>query len=1245
MQTIKVDARASPARLSPEYSAGLFSKIFFQWVNSFFVIGNKRPLEVSDLFKLAFEDDVATVSNAFELRLAEKLKNGTPQPVRASIVEQFKKPMIIAGIVKFFNSTSQFGPPLLLNGLLNAIADRSSADPQHPVWVGYAYALGLCSIMVLRVLIENNYFHRVMRVGFRIRCALSAAVYRKSLRMSPVARQDTPVGKIVNLMQLDASRLESLTTQIHVIWDSPYQILGYMVLLGVFLGWSALAGLASMVLLIPLQMFFMKRMGRRRQAIAKATDQRVKVTNEALQGVRTLKQYNWEDAYNSIISKVRDVELDAIWKYNLVGSWNNTLMQVAPLIVGVVTLLVYAGSGGVFTAARIFSALSTLNSLRFPLLFLPSVIQQLADAKVSLGRLDKFLLQPEVEAFTDVSTAIVTVHADESGPSESKENEEIPERLRGPMVSASALQPAQMGIAVIDATFFHEAPLARAKRIADNLAEKQQEEAARKKSAPSKSNAPAPLLSSPVVPSSAPDVKTTTVAVAAQNAVLPPVLVDVNIVIPKGKLYAIIGAVGTGKSSLCTSILGELHRAAGSVSVHGRIAYVAQVRHTFQCDILFAYSRHSLESLALQSAWILNASVRKNITFAGEAAEARRIAESDGTFVDVLSPDCQLVDEARYDRTMEVCQLAHDVSTLSHGDRTEIGERGINLSGGQKQRVSIVCKLPPLFAPNCIYNSAVLQARAAYANADVYIFDDPLSALDAEVGKAVFNDCITGMLASKTRLLVTNQLQYLAACDGVIVLGQHQNGSGYVKYQGIFEDLLHNVPEFEALMSNYGHKKSGTGDDKPAELTDVVAEIMDTPNASVGVPAAKTTVDADKSAAATSSALMTLEEKSEGAVKLQAYLRYLRSAGNVWLIFTVLFLAYLFGQLSQLAVQWWLTYWTSDTSYIQHPMGLYMGVYVCIAASAAVFGFIRVVTMACMGIRASRSLHRDLVTTILHAPQSFFDTTPLGRILARFSKDFDAIDNQLMGSLGMLGMCIFFVFGSLVAIIFATPWFALVVLPVSILYVYVMNYFRNVARESKRFDALTRSPIFAHFSETLNGLSTIRAYGMVAEFAAQNAAKLTTNVSAWYTLRCCDRWLSIRLEALGNLVILAASLLAVGTGSNRTEGNAAGLAGFSLSYAIAITGLLNWLVRTFTDTEQTMNSVERVLYYKDNVPQEPYDPPANADPLPPSWPASGSVVFKDYHMRYRETTPEVLHGVSFAVRGGEKIGIVGRTGT
>ena len=322
--------------------------------------------------------------------------------MRRALTKQFYSTMALAGAVKFFNSCLNFAPPLLLFGLLDNISSRAG-NPAVPAWPGYLYAVGIYLTMSLRTLTENNYFHRVVRCGFQIRVALTTSVYRKALRMSPTARVETPTGQIVNLMQLDATRLDQTMLQLNVIWDAPFQIAGYMILLGFFVGYSALAGLSSMLLLIPLNGVAMMQMGRHRRAVTVENDKRIKITNEILAGIKAVKLYAYENAVAAIIGKIRDAELAAIKSYFVVSAVNTTLMMVAPTIVAVITLLCFAGTGGDFSPSRVFAALAVLSLLRFPLMFFPAVISQLADAKVSLERLDRYFSMPEVEGFGGAS--------------------------------------------------------------------------------------------------------------------------------------------------------------------------------------------------------------------------------------------------------------------------------------------------------------------------------------------------------------------------------------------------------------------------------------------------------------------------------------------------------------------------------------------------------------------------------------------------------------------------------------------------------------------------------------------------------------------------------------------------------------------------------------------------------------------------------------------------------------------------
>jgi ABC-type multidrug transport system fused ATPase/permease subunit len=352
-----------------------------------------------------------------------------------------------------------------------------------------------------------------------------------------------------------------------------------------------------------------------------------------------------------------------------------------------------------------------------------------------------------------------------------------------------------------------------------------------------------------------------------------------------------------------------------------------------------------------------------------------------------------------------------------------------------------------------------------------------------------------------------------------------------------------------------------------------------------------------------------------------------------------------------------------------------LGIYAAIAIALGFFTFGRSFMLARFGVLASNKLHRDLLTSILRAPMSFFDTTPMGRVLSRFSRDFYSLDVELADYLDFFLFGTMFVLVSLGAICYATPIFAAAVLPILWVYFRTLNYFREVSRETKRLDSISRSPVYSQFSETLDGLSTIRAYGQTARFITDFLSRVNQNTRASYNNKTADRWLSVRLELVGatiaGLAAVFASRVAVadaGSGSNY-----ASIAGLSLNYAISVTGLLNWCVRSFAQLENAMNACERVLYYTDHIPHEA---PATSDALekhadslspPPKpddpadfavvasggkaihtlaeWPTKGSIVLDNLVMRYREGTPVVLKGLTVSIGGGERIGVVGRTGS
>lgn len=346
--------------------------------------------------------------------------------------------------------------------------------------------------------------------------------------------------------------------------------------------------------------------------------------------------------------------------------------------------------------------------------------------------------------------------------------------------------------------------------------------------------------------------------------------------------------------------------------------------------------------------------------------------------------------------------------------------------------------------------------------------------------------------------------------------------------------------------------------------------------------------------------------------------------------------------------------------------------YFALTVMLALITFGRAFLLAAFGVNGSKKLHTSLLESILNAPQSFFDTTPMGRIISRFSKDLYSIDLELADYFDFFLFCSLQVVVSLGAIVFVSPWVGVAVPPLALLYFRVLNYFRRVSRETKRLDSISRSPVYAQFSETLGGLSSIRAYSQSLRFMRDFEDKIDSNTKGTYNNKSADRWLSIRLELIGSVIAGLASFVAcISATSSDPKEAFSSYAGLSLTLAISMTSLMNWCVRSFANLESAMNACERVLYYSEEIPQEAkrttaelreYATNRKGSDREPSvfavqassgqvenvedgWPKTGKLNLNNLCMRYRADTPLVLKGLSVAIEDGQRIGIVGRTGS
>ncbi|KAM8825503.1 multidrug resistance-associated protein 1-like isoform 1-T1 [Synchiropus picturatus] len=1099
----------------PEHGASFLSRITFWWITGLMTTGYKQPLEEKDLWSLNPEDRSHGVVPQLvhrwndECQMVKRAEQKTiflpkramgegneGQAVEESEILIIKPPQKAKEPSLFRALCMTFGPYFLISCLYKFIQDilmfvgpeilRLLIDfvnnSKAPYWHGFFYTALLFVCNCVQSLILQRYFHVCFVSGMRLRTAIIGAVYRKALVISSAARRTSTVGEIVNLMSVDAQRFMDLITYINMIWSAPLQVVLALYFLWQNLGPSVLAGVAVMILMVPVNAVIAMKTKTYQVAQMKSKDSRIKLMNEMLNGIKVLKLYAWELAFKDKVSAIRESELLVLKKAAYLGAVSTFTWVCAPFLVALSTFTVYVliDENNVLDAQKAFVSLALFNILRFPLNMLPMVISSMVQASVSLKRLRVFLSHEE---------------------------------LQEDSVDHKLVAGSPYSISIVDGVF-------------------------------SWSRAESPTLK------------------------------KLNVLIPEGSLVAVVGHVGSGKSSLLSALLGEMEKMEGSVSVKGSVAYVPQ------------------------QAWIQNATLKDNILFGQEVAENW------------------------YHGVVKACALQPDLEILPAGDLTEIGEKGVNLSGGQKQRVSL--------------------ARAVYCDKAVYLLDDPLSAVDAHVGKHIFNRVIGhhGLLKDKTRVLVTHGLSYLHHVDLILVMvdGEITEMGSYKQLKhtnGAFAEFLRTYATVEQVDNTKAVPNQGPRGVDNSSTTNLAQPSLSSSKSQLHQPGK---VMSEKAKPSEAGKLTEADKASTGRVKLSVFWSYMKAIG-VPLSVVSLLLFFLHNLLSLFA-NYWLSRWTDDpvVNGTQPYRMVRLGVYGALGLLQGLAVFSYSLSVSIGGIMASRYLHQSMLHDVLRSPMSFFERTPSGNLVNRFAKEIDTIDSLIPSIIKMFMGSMFNVLGSCVVILIATPLVSIVIPFLGILYFFVQRFYVASSRQLKRLESVSRSPIYTHFNETLLGTSVIRAFREQDRFICESDRRVDHNQKAYYPSIVANRWLAIRLEFVGNCIVSFAALFAVIARSTLSPG----IMGLSISYALQLTASLTWLVRMSSDMETNIVAVERVKEYSDTEKESKWkkDPPS----VPQNWPLEGHIEIQNFSLRYRNHLDCALHNINMIIEGGEKVGIVGRTG-
>ncbi|KAI3506659.1 hypothetical protein L1887_21222 [Cichorium endivia] len=643
------------------------------------------------------------------------------------------------------------------------------------------------------------------------------------------------------------------------------------------------------------------------------------------------------------------------------------------------------------------------------------------------------------------------------------------------------------------------------------------------------------------------------------------VVKNLNFSIKKGELAAIVGTVGSGKSSLLSSVIGEMYKISGKVRVCGSTAYVAQ------------------------TAWIQNGTIQDNILFGLP------------------------MDRQKYKKVIKNCCLEKDLEMMEFGDQTEIGERGINLSGGQKQRIQL--------------------ARAVYQDCDIYLLDDVFSAVDAHTGSAIFKECVRGALRNKTILLVTHQVDFLHNVDQILVMRD-----GMIVQSGKYDELLESGLDFKALVS--AHETSMQLVEMEATTSDSPSPrpLQKSPSHNPREEDEKALERSKSSSIIGTSKLIEEEERETGRISLGVYKVYLTEAFGWWGVIFVLFFSFCW-QGAQMASDYWLAYETSEDRAASFNPSLFIEVYTAIAGLSFILVFGRVISSTILGLKTSQSFFKQILYSILHAPMSFFDTTPSGRILSRASSDQTNIDVFLPFMMSLtLAMYITVISIIIITCQYAWPTVFLLV-PLGWLNFWYRGYYLSTSREITRLDSITKAPVIHHFSESISGVMTIRCFRKQERFVQENVDRVNGNLRMDFHNNGSNGWLGFRLEFIGSLFLCVSTVFMIILPSSIVKPENVGL---SLSYGLSLNGVLFWALYMSCFVENRMVSVERIKQFT-NIPSEA-EWVKKDNPPPSNWPSHGNVALKDLQVRYRPNTPLVIKGITLNIKGGEKIGVVGRTG-
>ncbi|XP_022698855.1 ATP-binding cassette sub-family C member 8-like isoform X3 [Varroa jacobsoni] len=1267
------EANRSHARIEPmdnipwekityRYSlAPFFSQVTFSWVLPLLCKGFLAPLTQKNLGIPAPDHQNVHLHSHFDRNLQKEFERLRQAKLSGEVTSRISlwrvylktywQRYFFAILLKVCGDILALVGPFSIKYIIKFIdSERYRLPDQHELLTvfdlfenGYLLAVAVLLSTLAQSTFANNFQHIVAMEGVHIQSALRTAVYSKTLRLrlqrEEVGDTDSggvidfshesqeskwnpeqkgqpyiSIGAIVNHMTTDCAQVMLIFTNAHYLWMLPLKVGLILYLIYDVLGVSALFASTILLAVAPVQYTISRTMSHLQTRTMTISDERMKKTTELIQGLKLLKILGWEQTFVTKIQEIRSLERQLLQKDAFCAAMNTFLTMLSSVLVPLISFALYTWLGGhPLEAGAIFASLSLFNQLTLPLFIVPFAIPVLISAAVSTRRLEEFLSRPEIETAAPWS------------PGEPKAYQE--------------LILAQNDDADTVTTY------------ADSTG------------------------------------PTTRNFVSITGGTLEwskgsEVLGDLNLKLPASKFTVIAGTCGSGKTTLLSAILGELEMARGNIEwLDKRMTFVAYVP---------------------QKPWLINTTLRENITFGAP------------------------YDYRRYWKVIEACALEADLDALPGKDLTEIGERGANLSGGQRQRIAIARAVysearlvvldDPLSALDAhvartVFENAILkllvkkrrtvvmvtQKKDLLPHADHLVLlhrrricaqgmyeeirvkkPEMFEMLDSEGDSeplpppvAPRRDSLRARSRSKRRMSLTESME--RNLDTVYHIPRRMQEYD----QGNVNVLDHasceaNRPDRRPSVASGCQNMALDGSVSPSTIRRACTNVSASNHEQVKEATALLT---SKQALLSYSGnqefgrLTENEDRCEGSISLSVYVGYARACGLLAVALTVFFFADM--QLTKMASDFWLSAWshfnrksTAELSKdaIERKNWEYLFYYAGLLLTNVAFAFVANLVAQLTTVAATKPLHDRMLKSVVACPQSFFDQNPVGRVLNRFAGDLNVVDRKLPISYPVLIRFILICLSVVLVNVIVTP-VSFVFISISFgVYWYLQHFFRASSRELQRLECITRSPIVSHFSETLNGLHTIRLYGRQAGFVHRLHELIDANNLAVVMLNSANCWLGVSLDYLG-----AAILFLVIT-TNIVAALAGYIApadvGLTMTYTLLIPQYLNWVVKNMTLVEMYMSSVERIENYVRLPSEAAYrEEQAKSSQLIPfisiggpgspsspnyaraRWPHSGGVAFENITLKYDTSNQPVLNGVDIVIKPGEKVGICGRSGS